>query len=133
LSALLAAAALTAGAVAFGELLSGEPLAYAWAGEAAALAWLSRRVREVRYQLYALGYLAMATAHAIALDAPPSRLFVTGGHIGTGAVAVLVVAVAAAIFGAYARRWRDEYDGLFSRFVGGCQGAQAGRRQRSCW
>src|SRR5262249_59599032 len=50
LSALLAAVAFVLGGWAIAELLSGNPLAYAWAAEAVALAWLARRATEPRFQ-----------------------------------------------------------------------------------
>jgi hypothetical protein len=52
LGSLLASVGLTVGALALGGLLSGDPLAYAWAAESAALAWLARRGGRVRFQLW---------------------------------------------------------------------------------
>ena len=70
LGALLASVAFTVGALAFGGLLSGEPLVFAWAAEAAALAWLARRTREIRFQVWSIAYAGLALAHVLALDSP---------------------------------------------------------------
>ena len=58
------------------------------------------------------------------------RLFVPGESIGTGALAVAAVAIAATVFGLYARRWGDQYDGLFAPFVRafGCRAEASQRR-----
>jgi hypothetical protein len=104
-SALLAAAGLTIGAVAFADLLSGIPLVAVWAGLAALLAWFARRIGQARYQLGAFGYLAAALLHGIALDAPPSQLYEATGMPASGALALLLVAVTGAAVAYYARPW----------------------------
>ncbi|HEX3453058.1 MAG TPA: DUF2339 domain-containing protein [Gaiellaceae bacterium] len=118
LSALLGAIGLMVGGIAFGELLSGSPLAYAWAGEAAVLAWLARRVKEIRYQLWALVYLVAALLHVLLVDVPASHLF---EHVETSAGAALAMvavgAAAVAIGAAAARRpiVLEPRAGLFGR------------------
>jgi len=97
LSSLLWAVALALAAVSAADLLSGKALAVAWAADAAVLAWLALRAREPRFQLGALAYLALATAHAVTIDAPLRRLFVSSDHPAAGAVSVVAAAVAALI------------------------------------
>jgi uncharacterized membrane protein len=97
LSALLGALGLLVGGIAFGELMSGSPLAFAWAGEAAVLAWLSRRVREIRYQLFALVYFAAALVHVLAVDVTPAHLFKPLDASAAGALAVVAVGLSAAV------------------------------------
>jgi uncharacterized membrane protein len=130
LSALLAAIGLIVGGIAFGELLSGSPLAYAWAGEAAVLAWLARRVRDIRYQLWALVYLVAALLHVLLVDVPASHLFEDVETSADAALAVVAVGAAAAAIGAFAARRRivlEPRAGLFGRIapifeqLGACQ------------
>jgi uncharacterized membrane protein len=105
LSALLAAVGLAVVAVALADLVSGPTLAVAWAAEAAVLAWLARRIDELRYQIAALAYLAAALVHALFLDAPLDQLYRPTEHPAAGFVAFVGLAVACAIFGYYARPW----------------------------
>jgi uncharacterized membrane protein len=106
LGSLLWAIGLAVGAVAVSDFFSGNVLAVAWAAEATVLAWLTVRAREPRFQLGALAYLALATGHALTLDAPPARLFVSSENPAAGAVAVAAAALAAGICAAFARRPR---------------------------
>jgi predicted membrane protein DUF2339 len=133
LSALLGAASLAAGAISFGELMSGQPLAYAWAAEAAALAWLARRIREVRYQMLSLVYLGLALLHVTAIDAPPRQLFEVGSQPGAGALAALAVSIAIALFGRQARTWHAPFDGPLVRFLTPFQAGQQNLRAGSFW
>ncbi len=105
LSVLLAAVALTVGAIAVALLVGGATLAVVWAIEAAALALLALRVNEVRFEVGALAYLALALVQALAHEAPPRLLYTEASEPGGGLVAVVAVAVAAAVFGVAARRW----------------------------
>jgi uncharacterized membrane protein len=97
LSTLLWAVALALAAVSAADLLSGKTLAVAWAAEAALLAWLAVRAREPRFQLGALAYLILAAGHAVAVDAPLRRLFVSSGHPAAGVVSLVATAVGALI------------------------------------
>jgi hypothetical protein len=74
LAALLAAPAFTAAAFSSSALLNGHPLVYAWAAEAAAVAWLARRTKEPRFQYAAYAYAALAFGHLLAFDAPLDEL-----------------------------------------------------------
>jgi uncharacterized membrane protein len=107
LATLLWALALTGVAVGLAEVLSGSSLTYAWAAEAALLAWLSTRVRDERFQLPALAYLALALLHTLAYEASPDHLFEVSRHPAAGAPAVLAVALAALVFGSVDRSWDD--------------------------
>jgi uncharacterized membrane protein len=95
---LLWALGLAAAAVGLAEALSGSSLTYAWAAEAALLAWLSSRVRDERFQLPALVYLGLALIHALALEASPDHLFEAFRHPASGAPALLAIALAALVF-----------------------------------
>jgi uncharacterized membrane protein len=108
LSAFLLFVAFTLGAVALAELLSGQPLAYAWAAEAAGLAWLARRVRDIRFQAWSAVYLVLAGIHVIAVDDPPKRLLELDPRPAVGVGAVIAVAAAAAVFSFYAGPWKDD-------------------------
>ena len=106
LSALSGAIGLALVAIGLADLLSGPTLAVAWAAEAAVLAWLATRIEEPRYQLASIAYLVLALGHAVALDAPPSRLYEAGAHAAAGAVAFVAIAAAAAVVAWYARGLR---------------------------
>ncbi len=130
LGALLGAIGLIVGGIAFGELLSGSPLAYAWAGEAAVLAWLARRVKDLRYQLWAFVYLVAALLHVLLVDVPASHLFEDVETSAGATLAVVAVGAAAAAIGAFAARRRivlEPRAGLFGRIapifekLGACQ------------
>jgi uncharacterized membrane protein len=105
---LLGALGLAAAAVGLAEALSGSSLTYAWAAEAAVLAWLSSRVRDARFQLPALVYLCLALLHAIAVEASPDHLFEVFRHPASGAPALLAIALAALVFAGVERSPEDE-------------------------
>jgi uncharacterized membrane protein len=107
LATLFWALGLAAGAVGLAEALSGSSLTYAWAAEAALLAWLSSRVRDARFQLPALAYLGLALLHAIGYEASPDHLFEIFRHPAAGAPALLAVALAALVFGGVQRSWDE--------------------------
>jgi len=114
LSAVLTFATFTLMAIGFALLLHGDALAYAWAAEAAGLAWLARTVREIRYQLWSGVYLVMAVIHSL-FDAPPRHLDYPGltpdavtAHPAAGVGTIVAVAAAAAVFSFYARPWSED-------------------------
>jgi uncharacterized membrane protein len=123
LSAFLSFVAFTLGAVALAELLSGQALTYAWAAEAAGLAWLARRVREIQFQLWSAVYLVLAGAHVLSIDDRPSRMLEVTAHPAAGVGASIAVAAAAAVFSIYAGpRKTDVWSGrllesFFARFA----------------
>jgi uncharacterized membrane protein len=138
LSSLLAAVAFTVGAIGLSELLSGQPLAYAWAAEAAALAWLARRTREIRFQLWAGVYLLLALGHVLFIDAQATLVFLPGRHPAHGAAPVFAVAVAALVFGRYTQAWGEAEKprlpfGIFAGQIESFAAAQAALRDAAFW
>jgi len=105
LSALVAAVGLGIVAVALADLVSGPTLSIAWAAEAAVLAWLARRIDDVRYQVASMAYLAAALVHAVDLDAPLRQLYQAAEHPASGGLAFVGVAVAGSIVAFYCRPW----------------------------
>jgi uncharacterized membrane protein len=105
LALLLGALGLAATAVGVAQLLSGSSVTYAWAAEAAILAWLTSRLRDSRFQLAALAYLALALVHALAFEANPRNFFTDVVHPAKGAPALVAVAFAATVFGYVRRSW----------------------------
>ncbi|HEY6836007.1 MAG TPA: DUF2339 domain-containing protein [Gaiellaceae bacterium] len=108
LRSLLFGLGLAVGAVAIADLLSGSALAVAWSAEAAVLAWLANSIREPRFELGAIAYLALATTHVLWFDAPLNRLFVEAAHPGEGAIPAAAAALAAAIAAWYSPRLKEE-------------------------
>jgi uncharacterized membrane protein len=102
---LLGALGLAATAVGVAQLLSGSSVAYAWAAEAAVLAWLTGRVRDSRLQLPALVYLGLALVHALAFEANPRDFFTHVPHPAKGAPVLVAIVVAALVFGRTKRSW----------------------------
>jgi hypothetical protein len=103
LATLLTAAALTLAGIAGADFVSGATLAVVWAFEAAALAWLALRLREPRFQLGAIVYLALATGHALVYDLPPDRLVDASRHPAHGILSVLAALAGAAAIAWWAR------------------------------
>ena len=95
-------------AVGVAQVLSGSSVTYAWAAEAALLAWLTSRVRDSRFQLPALAYLVLAAGHALIFEASPDHFFRDVQHPANGAPALLAVALAAVAFGVVRRSWQRE-------------------------
>jgi uncharacterized membrane protein len=98
LSGVVAALGLGLAAVGLAETLSGSPLTYAWAAEAAVLVWIGARVRDARYQLLSLGYLGLAVIHALAVEASLDHLFRAMRHPASGALALVAIAIASTVF-----------------------------------
>jgi uncharacterized membrane protein len=109
LSALLGALGLTVAAIALALLLAGGTLAVVWAAQAALLAWLAYRIRELRYGVGALAYLALAVGHVFAIDALPRQLFAAVSDPADGAAIAAVVGLAGLVVAYFAPRWR-RYD-----------------------
>ncbi len=107
LSAFTAAIALVVAAVAAADLLSGQTLAIAWAAEAAALAWLARRLRDVRFQIWSIAYVGLSATHIVLFDAPPRHLFIASPHPAAGAPTAVALAIATAIVAFYAQAWNE--------------------------
>jgi uncharacterized membrane protein len=96
LASVLGVVALVLAAPASIEILDGTWLVLAWAAAGVGLAAAARF--ESRLELGAAAYLALAAAHALAVDAPPADLVVAARHPGAGAPALLVVAAAGLAF-----------------------------------
>jgi uncharacterized membrane protein len=91
----LGVAALAVAAPASTLVLHGTWLVLAWAATAASLGVLA--VSGERLLPGAVAYLGLAVAHVLALEAPPSDVFVAHRHPGGGIPAVLAVVAACAI------------------------------------
>lgn len=98
LALVVAACALALVAVALANGISGDGLTLAWAAESAVLSVLAYRFRDARLQLAALGYLALASAHLLAVTEPLPELFRRSGDASV-ALPTLGVAAAAAAAG----------------------------------
>jgi hypothetical protein len=94
LGMLLGALALAAVAVGLAQILSGASLTYAWAAEAAALAWVAQRFARLRFQLAALAYLVLAVGHALLFEASLDHLFEAMRHPAGGAPTIAACAIA---------------------------------------
>jgi len=106
LSNLLFALALAIGAVGVAALLSGATLTYVWAAEAVVLSWLARRVREIRFQVAGLVYLALAIVHALVNEARPDSLFTVIDAPEVAIPSAVALSVACAATALWARPWR---------------------------
>lgn len=104
---LMWALGLTVGAVGVAQALSGSSLTYAWAAEAALLAWLSARVRDSRLRLPAFAYLGLALLHTLSVDASSDPLFRMLRHPAASAPAAVAVALAAIVFTRVDRSWTE--------------------------
>lgn len=136
MSALVAAVAFTVGAIGFSELFSGQTLAYAWAAEAAALAWLAQRTREVRFQMWSAVYLLLALAHVVSIDAPPRILLRPGEHPLHGAAPVAAIAAVAVIFARYSSAQVlavDSIQGFFAPYIRAFAAGRDELRATSLW
>jgi uncharacterized membrane protein len=123
---LLWAVAVAIGGVAAADLASGATLTIVWSGEAAVLAWLARRLRDPRIELGALAWLVLAFAHAIVVDAPPSRLFVENPHPEHGVLSMAALAVAAAVVALATSEWLVRLGATVSAGVFALYGASLG-------
>jgi len=103
LGVLLAIVAVAVGAIGVADALSGGSLTYTFAAEAAALAVAARALRERRFQLAALGYLALSAMHALVVEAEPHHLVVASSDPAAGAPSLLAIAAAAAVLALQSR------------------------------
>jgi uncharacterized membrane protein len=128
-ASVLTAIGLAVAAVAAASLTSGTTLTIVWAAEAVVLAWLARRIAEPRFQLASLVWLALAYVHAVAIDAPPSRLFVENNDAwrSVPSVAALAIATGAAAFATF--DWKPRAEGIFAPVFSKLRDAQPQLRQ----
>jgi uncharacterized membrane protein len=110
LATALWAPAVAVALVAFAMTLSGVWLVLAWSVAATALAAVASRTPEPRLQPAAIAYAFVATAHVLALDAPPTDFFEATRHPGSGVPAVLLAVSAAAGLVLLARNRRRPTD-----------------------
>jgi len=103
LTSLLWASGAALAALGLADVLSGPSLALAWSVQAALLAWLSSRAREPRFLLVSTGYLGLAFAHVLRVDAQPAELFVAGGSPASGLAPLAFAVCAALVFVVHAR------------------------------
>jgi hypothetical protein len=93
---LLWSVALAFAAVAAPQLLDGTLLVAAWAAPAAALAVLTRLLREPRFLVASVAFTLLVLAEAVVRLAPPADLISANAHPGDG-VPALLLALAAAL------------------------------------
>lgn len=93
---------LLAGAASF-LLLEGVWLVLALSLAAAALSFLAVAAREVRFQAASAVSLLVALGYALVLEAPPRDFVVAAEHPGAGVPSLVLVALAAVVFGLCAR------------------------------
>jgi uncharacterized membrane protein len=109
------AIALTIAAVGAASLASGPTLTIVWAAEAAILAWLARRISEPRFQVASLGWLILAIVHGLAVDSPPTKLFVENTDAWRAMPGAVALAVAAAFVAFFTFEWEPREEGIFAR------------------
>jgi uncharacterized membrane protein len=114
-ASLLWAIGLTLAAIGAASLASGATLTIVWAAEAAVLAWLAQRIKEPRFQLAAFAWLTLAFAHGIAIDAPPTKLFVENTEAWRAVSSAASLAVAAGLIGFWSFVWEDRAEGFLTR------------------
>jgi uncharacterized membrane protein len=103
LSTVLWAPALAVAAWAASALLSGTPLAFAWAATAAVLIVLADRIGERRLEVASLAFLVLAFLHTLGIEAPIADLFEANPHPEDGVPALLFTIGAALAFGRFSR------------------------------
>lgn len=114
-ASVLWAISLTVAAVGAASLTSGTTLTFVWAAESAALAWLAKRIAEPRFQLAALGWLGLAFAHGISVDAPLAKLFAENGDAWRAAPSAAALAAATAAVGLCTFDWEPRSEGILAR------------------
>ncbi len=102
LALVVGTASLALVAVATAELVSDDALTLAWAAQAILLSVLASRLRDARLQAGGLLYLALATGHALVVDAPPSILFEPTRADAAASIALAAAALAALVAGVVA-------------------------------
>jgi uncharacterized membrane protein len=123
-AAVLWAIALAVTAVGAATLLSGSTLTIVWAVEAATLAWLARRIPEPRFQLAAGGWLLLAYAHALGVDATPAKLFVANDDTWAAALSACALAAGTAVAGLTTSDWHARGERAIDRLVAQLRAAQ---------
>jgi uncharacterized membrane protein len=99
LALVVGTASLALVAVATAELVSDDALTLAWAAQAILLSVLASRLRDARLQVGGLVYFALATGHALVVDAPPFILFDPSRTAAAASVSLAAAALAALVAG----------------------------------
>jgi uncharacterized membrane protein len=123
-ASLLWAIGLTLAAIGAASLASGATLTIVWSAEAAILAWLAQRIKEPRFQLASFAWLALAFAHGIAIDAPPTKLFVENPDAWRAVSSASSLALASAFVGFWRFDWEDRAEGLLRRLFANLRASQ---------
>jgi uncharacterized membrane protein len=123
-ASLLWAIGLTLAAIGAASLASGATLTIVWSAEAAILAWLAQRIKEPRFQLASFAWLALAFAHGIAIDAPPTKLFVENPDAWRAVSSASSLAFASAFVGFWRFDWEDRAEGLLRRLFANLRASQ---------
>jgi hypothetical protein len=131
-ASLLWAIALTVAAVGAASLTSGATLTVVWAAESAALAWLARRIVEPRFQLAALGWLTLAYAHALAIDAPLTKLFLENDSTWVAALSTAALAASTTLVGLYTFESETRDEGILAPVINTVAATQTPLR-RGAW
>jgi uncharacterized membrane protein len=97
IAALIAAVGTALAALGLALALDGPALVAAWSAESLVLAWAARRVGDRRGQVASMGFLALAVAHTLLLEAPPEALRAGVDDLWLAAAAVAIVGFAAAL------------------------------------
>jgi hypothetical protein len=79
--------------------LDGPAVPLAWAAEAAALAGIGKRSDDLVAKAGAFVFIALASVHAVVIDAPPSALVDGVHHLGAALMALLAIAAACFVSG----------------------------------
>ena len=104
IASLLVAVGVGLSGVTLALALDGPALVVGWSAEAAILAWVAARTRELRAVFFSLAFLALAAANALSFDAPPDALVDGVDDLGRALVGVVAVGVAAMLSGRLAKR-----------------------------
>jgi uncharacterized membrane protein len=132
-ASVLWAIALAIGAVSAASLLSGATLTMVWVAEAAILAWLARRILEPRFQLASLAWLVLAYVHALAFDAPPSKLFLENDDAWRAVPSASAFAIGTALVALSTFEREPRAEGIFARVFADLHAAQARIRRGGIW
>ena len=73
IAALIMAVGTALAALGLALAIDGPALVAAWSAEALVLAWAARRFGDPRGQFAAAAFFALALAHTLAIEAPPTR------------------------------------------------------------
>jgi uncharacterized membrane protein len=102
LALVVGTAGLALAAVGTADLLSDAALTLAWSAEAVLLAFLARRLRDVRLQVLALAYATLSAGHALVAEARIDLLFQEDTDQMRGALPLFAAAAGFVVAGVFA-------------------------------